>query len=91
MIGFIEIITIKIIRFNCIEFLNLYSVGKKQAMESYIIPHFFLSELRKRRKSICVCIFFMCRKSLQIINLAHFKEMIEEEERNNNFYLCTSL
>ena len=38
-----------------------------------------------------VCIFFMCRKSLQIINLACFKEMIEEEERSNNFYLCTSL
>ena len=25
----------------------------------------------------------MCRKSLQIINLACFKEMTEEEERNN--------
>ena len=30
----------------------------------------------------------MCKKSLEIINLACFKEMIEEEERNNNFYLC---
>ena len=30
-----------------------------------------------------MCIFFMCRKSLQIINLACFKEMTEEEERNN--------
>lgn len=65
VILFWNIITVKIIRFNCTESLDLYSQGKKQTMVLYITSHLVFFKWQKGSKALylCVSVCFKRRES----------------------------